>query len=82
MALALFKGEAIGVDIGVGNDFVDEGHGQGGVMGWRMGSPPAGWALWPSFPAAHTMASRASAHRRPPLPKDQRAVVRRHRLIR
>jgi hypothetical protein len=29
MALALLKGEAIGVDIGVGNDFVDEGHGQG-----------------------------------------------------
>jgi hypothetical protein len=27
MALALLKGEAIGVDIGVGNDFVDEGHG-------------------------------------------------------
>ena len=45
MALALLKGEAIGVDIGVGNDFVDEGHGRGGVMGWRMGSPPAGWAL-------------------------------------
>jgi hypothetical protein len=28
MALALLKGEAIGIDIGVGNDFVDEGHGQ------------------------------------------------------
>jgi hypothetical protein len=28
MTLALLKGEAIGVDIGVGNDFVDEGHGQ------------------------------------------------------
>ena len=28
MALALLKGEAIGVDVGVGNDFVDKGHGQ------------------------------------------------------
>jgi len=28
MALALLEGEAIGVDVGVGNDFVHEGHGQ------------------------------------------------------
>jgi hypothetical protein len=28
MALALLEGKVIGVDVGVGNDFVDEGHGQ------------------------------------------------------
>ena len=33
MALALLKGEAIGIDVGVGNDFVDEGHG-GIAMEW------------------------------------------------
>jgi hypothetical protein len=28
VAIALLKGEAIGIDVGVGNDFVDEGHGR------------------------------------------------------
>lgn len=36
MALALLEGEAIGVDVGIGNDFVDESHSRRGV-GWRMG---------------------------------------------
>jgi hypothetical protein len=28
MALALLEGKVIGVDVGVGNNFVDKGHGQ------------------------------------------------------
>jgi hypothetical protein len=72
MALALFKGEAIGVDVSVGNDFVDEGHGQWARFwdgGWGPSSRRGPMAIIPS--RAHD--GKPSLSTPPPPPSERPA---------